>query len=158
MLSDATLVAGLKTMLIATLPVVELRGAIPFGIAQGLPFGLVFAAAFVGNMLPVPLIIVFIRRIFALLRKQKRLGALIETLERKAHIKGRQVNRYKTLGLFLFVAIPLPGTGAWSGALAAAFLDIRLKHALPAITLGVLAAGILVSLLSYSAFLAIRWG
>lgn len=146
----------LHTMIIAMAPVLELRGAIPYGLAQGLPFWPVFAVALVGNILPVPFLILFIRPVFALLRRSRRLGPLIERLELRAHLKGRKVNRYKTLGLFVLVAIPLPGTGAWTGALVAAFLDIRMRNALPAIALGVLAAGILVSLVSYSAFLVIN--
>ncbi len=145
----------LHVLLIAMAPVVELRGAIPYGIARGLPFGWVFLAAYLGNLLPVPFIILFIRRIFAFLRRSRYLGPLIDRLERKAHLNGRKVNKYKTLGLFILVAIPLPGTGAWTGALVAAFLDIRLRNAFPAIALGVLTAGILVSLISYSAIFAI---
>ena len=142
-------------MVIAMAPVVELRGAIPYGIARGLPFWMVFTLAYLGNLLPVPFIILFIRRIFAFLRRSKVLGPFIEKLEQKAHLKGRLVNKYKTLGLFILVAIPLPGTGAWTGSLVAAFLDIRMRHALPAIALGVLVAGLLVSAISYSAFFAI---
>lgn len=142
------------TLVIAMAPVLELRGAIPYGLAQGLPFWLVFFVAFVGNLIPVPFIILFIRKIFAFLRKSNALGPYIERLERKAHLKGRKVNRYKTMGLFILVAIPLPGTGAWTGALVAAFLDIRLRNSFPAIALGVLVAGLLVSAISYSAFWA----
>ena len=104
------------TMLVSMIPIVELRGGLPFGVAMGLPYYLAFPAAVVGNLIPSPFIIVYIRRVFLLLR-------------------------YQTLGLWLFVAIPLPGTGAWTGSLAAAFLDMRLKNALPAVVLGVLTAG-----------------
>lgn len=145
----------IHTMIIAMAPVLELRGAIPYGLAQGLPFWPVFAVSLVGNVVPVPFLILFIRPVFAFLRRSRLLGPLIERLERRAHLKGRKVNRYKALGLFILVAIPLPGTGAWTGALVAAFLDIRMRNALLAIALGVLAAGILVSLISYSAFLII---
>lgn len=144
--------ALVHTMVIAMAPIIELRGAIPYGMAQGLPYWMVFLAALVGNLIPVPFIILFIRRIFAVLRKSKLLGPFIGRLEEKAHLKGRLVNRYKTLGLFILVAIPLPGTGAWTGSLVAAFLDVRLANAFPAIGLGVLVAGILVTLISYSAY------
>ncbi len=150
-MSDWT-ATSLHTLLLAATPVMELRVSIPYGLAQGLPFGWVFFLSLMGNLLPVPFIILFIRRMFALLRASAFLGKWIDRLERRAHLKGRLVNRYKTLGLFFLVAIPLPGTGAWTGALVAAFLDIRLKHAFPAIAFGVLGAGVLVSLLSYSAF------
>lgn len=138
-------------MLISMTPVLELRGAIPYGLANGISFWQVFCIALIGNLLPIPFIILFIRKIFAFLRRSRGIGVFIERLERKAHLKGRLVNRYKTLGLFLLVAIPLPGTGAWTGALVAAFLDIRLRRAFPAIAVGVLVAGLLVSFLSFSA-------
>ena len=139
------------TFLIAMLPVVELRGAIPVGVGMlgrsALPS--VYLAAVLGNMLPVPFIIVYIRRIFQWLRRRsRRLDSLVTRLETKAHLKGRMVTRYKYLGLCILVAIPLPGTGAWTGALVAAFLDMRLRSAVPAIFLGVLIAGVLVSLVT----------
>ena len=139
------------TFLIAMLPVVELRGAIPVGVGMlgrsALPS--VYLAAVLGTMLPVPFIIVYIRRIFQWLRRRsRRLDGLVTRLETKAHLKGRMVTRYKYLGLCILVAIPLPGTGAWTGALVAAFLDMRLRSAVPAIFLGVVIAGILVSLVT----------
>lgn len=139
------------TMLCAMVPVLELRGAIPFGVAVlKLPVSLAFFASVIGNMIPVPFILVFIRRIFKWMRIHfPRLGGFVDRLEAKAHLKGRKVTRFKYLGLFIFVAIPLPGTGAWTGALVAAFLDMRLKHALPAIFAGVVVAGILISGLTY---------
>ena len=137
------------TFLIAMLPVVELRGAIPVGVGMlgrsALPS--VYLAAVLGNMLPVPFIIVYIRRIFLWLRRRfPKLNRLVDKLERKAHLKGRKVSKYKYLGLFVFVAIPLPGTGAWTGALAAAFLDMPLRRALPSIFLGVVTAGLIMTL------------
>ena len=145
------------TLIIAMTPVLELRGAIPYGLACGLPFWPVFAVSLVGNVIPIPFLILFIRPVFAFLRKSRGLGPLIERLERRAHLKGQKVNRYKAFGLFILVAIPLPGTGAWTGALVAAFLDIRMRNALLAIALGVLAAGIIVALVSYSAFFVISF-
>lgn len=135
----------------AMVPVLELRGAIPVGVGMlgrsALPS--VYLAAVLGNMLPVPFIIVYIRRIFQWLRRRsRRLDGLVTRLETKAHLKGRMVTRYKYLGLCILVAIPLPGTGAWTGALVAAFLDMRLRSAVPAIFLGVVIAGILVSLVT----------
>ena len=132
------------TMAIAAVPVVELRGAIPAGTAAGLNPWLACADAMVGNLLPVPFIILLVRR----LRKHPFFAPKIAALERRAHLKGRLVRKYRLPGLALFVAIPLPGTGAWTGALVAAFLNIRLRHALPAITLGVLAAGTIVTLMT----------
>ena len=105
------------------------------------------AAAVLGNLLPVPFIIVFIRRIFAWLRKiSVRLDRVVTKLENKAHLKGHLVQKYGPLGLCLLVAIPLPGTGAWTGSMVAAFLDLRLKRAIPSIVLGVfIAAGIMTA-------------
>ena len=138
------------TVLVSMIPVVELRGGIPFGVAAGLSVPAAYLAAVIGNMLPVPFIIVYIRRIFQWLRTNfPRLDRMVDGLERKAHLKGRMVSRYKYLGLAIFVAIPLPGTGAWTGALAAAFLDMPLRRAVPSIVLGVLTAGIIISILTF---------
>ena len=141
---------------ISLLPVVELRGAIPVGVALGLPHLLTFLIAYLGNMLPVPFIILFVRKIFDWMkRKSKRLGNWANRLEKKALKKSKQVKRYKVLGLLLFVAIPIPGTGAWTGSLIAALLNMRLKDALPTIALGVLIAGVLMTglTLGFSFFL-----
>lgn len=125
----------------AMVPVIELRGAIPVGVAAGLPPTLACGAAILGNLLPVPFIMLLVRRIFDWLRDTRFFGPKIQWLERRAHLKGRLVRKYRLLGLVVLVAIPLPGTGAWTGALVAALLDIRLRNALPAILLGLLIAG-----------------
>ena len=138
------------TVLVSMLPVVELRGGIPFGVSAGLPMWAAFTAAVIGNLIPVPFIIVYIRRIFQWMReKLPRLNSLVDALERKAHLKGRKVTKYKYLGLIILVAIPLPGTGAWTGSLAAAFLDMPLRRAVPAVIVGVLVAGIAISILTF---------
>lgn len=133
------------TFFMAMLPVVELRGAIPFGVAAGLEPVAAMAAAVLGNLFPVPLILLLLRRVFRWLRRFPRTEALISRLERRAHLKGRTVRKYRTLGLVLLVAIPLPGTGAWTGALVADVLDIRMRTALPAIALGVVIASVAVT-------------
>lgn len=138
------------TMLVSMLPIIELRGGIPFGVALGLNPWAAFFASVVGNLLPLPFIVVYIRRIFLWMRRHlPRLNDLVDKLERKAHLKGRKVTRYKYLGLMIFVAIPLPGTGGWTGALAAAFLNMPLRKAMPAMSAGVLIAGFLVTFLTY---------
>ena len=138
------------TVLVSMIPVVELRGGIPFGVAAGLPVWAAFLAAITGNMIPVPFIIVYIRRIFQWMReKNPRLDRLVDRLEQKAHLKGKRVTKYKYLGLALFVAIPLPGTGAWTGSLAAAFLDMPLRRAIPSVVAGVVTAGLAISILTY---------
>ena len=137
------------TVLFSMIPVVELRGGIPFGVTLGLPVWAAFIAAVIGNLIPVPFIIVYIRRIFQWMRERiPELNHLVDALERKAHLKGQRVNKYKYLGLAIFVAIPLPGTGAWTGALAAAFLDMPLRRAMPSIAAGVVIAGIAISVLT----------
>lgn len=138
------------TLLVSMVPIVELRGGIPFGVAAGLPVWQAYLAAVIGNILPAPFIIVYIRRIFQWLRrKMPRLNRVVDKLEQKAHLKGQKVTKYKYLGLAIFVAVPLPGTGAWTGALAAAFLDMPLRKALPSIIAGVLVAGIAISILTF---------
>lgn len=137
--------------LVSMVPVLELRGGIPFGVGIGLHPLKAWAACVAGNMLPIPLIIVYIRQIFKWLRATfPRLGNFIDRLERKAHLKGRVVLKYRYLGLFLFVAVPLPGTGGWTGALVAAFLNMRLKNALASIFSGLAVAGFIVTLLTSS--------
>jgi uncharacterized membrane protein len=115
---------------------------------MGLPFYAVFVAAVLGNLVPVPFLILFTRRIFDWL-KRRRLGKFVARLEQKAASKEDLLKKYELLGLCILVAIPLPGTGAWTGALVAAVFDIRLKHAFPVIALGVVIAAIIVSSISY---------
>lgn len=139
------------TMLVSMLPVVELRGGIPFGVASlGLSYPVALVAAVIGNVIPAPFIIIYVRRIFQWLRRNlPGLNGAVDSLEKKAHLKGQKVSRYKYLGLYLFVAIPLPGTGAWTGSLAAAFLDMPLRKALPSIIFGVVTAGCIMSVLTH---------
>ena len=149
-LSDTTGGKCLFTMLVSMVPIIELRGGLPFGVALGLPYYLAFPAAVLGNLIPAPFIIVYIRRIFELMRRyMPRLNGLVDKLEKKAHLKGQKVQKYQYLGLWIFVAIPLPGTGAWTGSLAAAFLGMRLRKALPAVVMGVLTAGCIMLALTH---------
>ena len=139
------------TLIISMVPIIELRGAIPIGAGiLGLPVHTAALISLLGNMVPVPFIIVFIRKVFGWMRKKSpKMGALADRLENKAKSKGANLYRGELIGLMIFVAIPLPGTGAWTGALIAAILDIRLKAALPAIAAGVLIAGVLVAGITY---------
>ncbi|NLL39367.1 MAG: small multi-drug export protein [Clostridiales bacterium] len=132
------------------LPVVELRGAIPIGVAMGLDVRYSFFLALIGNLIPVPFIVLFIRRVLEWLSsKSKWLDRLINKKVEKTLKRSDLVYKSTLLGLMIFVAIPLPGTGAWTGALLAALLNLRLKNAFPAIAFGVLIAGILISVLTH---------
>jgi uncharacterized membrane protein len=138
------------TMLVSMVPLVELRGGIPFGVAAGLPVWEAWLAAVIGSLIPVPFIIVYIRRIFQWMRRRSpRLDRLVDRLERKAGRKMGTALKYEYLGLFILVAIPLPGTGAWTGSLVAALLDMPLRRAVPSILAGVLAAGLAISVLTF---------
>jgi uncharacterized membrane protein len=141
------------TFLMAMVPVVELRGAIPYGV--GIAHLSVMNAtiiSIIGNMVPVPFLILFTRRVFAWLRKKSgRLDAFVRKMEEKADRKKDVVLKYQFFGLALLVAIPLPGTGAWTGSLVAAMMDMQLKRALPAIAIGVLVAGVIVAWITFGA-------
>lgn len=140
----------IMTSLISMVPVLELRGAIPVGVASGLPVGMATLAAIIGNMIPIPFIIIFTRKIFDWLRRKSDfLDSIVRKFENKAESKSGLVEKYKWFGLVILVAIPLPGTGAWTGALVAAMMDMRLKRAFPAIFLGVLIAGVIVAYATY---------
>ena len=141
---------SLMTLFISRVPGVELRGAIPAAVIAGLDIRIALPVAIVGNLIPVPFIIVFIRKIFKWLQaKSQRLGSLVRRLEAKADAKKSQVLKYEFWGLMILVAIPLPGTGAWTGALVAAMLDMQLKRAFPAIAVGVAVAGLIVTTATY---------
>ena len=140
----------LLTALISMLPVVELRGGLPAGVALGLPIPLSFASSLLGNMLPVPFVILFARPVFQWVRAHiPALGSFVTKLETRAYAKSKNVKKYETWGLLIFVAIPLPGTGAWTGALIASVLNMRLKRAVPVIFLGVIIAGSIMTVLTY---------
>lgn len=138
-----------KTLFTAMLPILEIRGAIPVGVAAGLDPWFSFAVGVVGNMLPIPILILITRKVIDWLKKHGILSRFTGWLERKGAEKAQTVQRYSFWGLFILVAIPLPGTGAWTGALVASLLDMRLKSALPAIMMGVIAAGLIVLILTY---------
>lgn len=140
------------TALISMVPVIELRGALPIAVANGLDYPIAIVVSVIGNLIPVPFIIIFIRKIFEWMRKvSSKLDVLVTKLEQRAESKSDVVQKYAFWGLFILVAIPLPGTGAWTGALVAAMLDMRLKRAFPAIALGVITAAAIVTFVTYGA-------
>lgn len=139
----------LAAVLLSMLPVAELRLAIPVAITQ---YGMNSVEALLlcsaGNIIPAPFIILFSRPIFNWMKNFRIFKRLIEKIEARGYSKSEKVLKYKFWGLFILVAIPLPGTGAWTGALVAALMDLRLKSSMPAISLGVFAAGIIVTLMT----------
>ncbi len=138
----------LWVLFVSMLPVVELRGAIPVGAALGLPNWLNYLLCVAGNMLPVPFIILFAKQVLAWFAKRPRIGGFFQKIIDRANHKAAKIGNYELLGLLLFVAIPLPGTGAWTGALVAAVLQLRMKKSFFAILLGVMISGILVLLIT----------
>ena len=144
--------ARIITFLMAMVPVIELRGAIPYGVLAGFSVPESFILAVLGNLAPIPFLVVFTRKVFEWLRtKSEWLDKFVRRMEAKAEKNKGLVQKYEFLGLVILVAIPLPGTGGWTGALVAAMLNMRLKRAMPAITLGVIIAGIIVTTLTYGA-------
>lgn len=140
----------LITFCVAMMPVLELRGAIPVGVARGLDLWTAIGVSIVGNLVPIPFILIFIRKIFAWMKKVSvHFHKLVTKLEERAEKKSETVKKYEFWGLVILVAIPLPGTGAWTGALVAAMLNMRMKRAMPAIILGVLGAAVIVSFATY---------
>ena len=136
-------------MLTAALPIIELRGAIPVGISLGLSPIHAAILSFIGSMIPVPFILFTIRPIFNYMKKTKTFRKLVHRLTDRSMNGSGKIQKYGAWGLLIFVAIPLPGTGVWSGSLAAALLDMRFKWAFPAIFFGNLIAGILIMMLSH---------
>lgn len=144
---------------ISMVPIIELRGAIPAGAALGLPWYSCMLAAIVGNCIPVPFILLFIRGILDWMKRcPLRLFQKIALwLEQKAEKHKDKVDRYAFWGLLVLVAIPLPGTGAWTGALVAALFRVKAKTAVPAIILGVVGAAVIVILISYGVLSALEF-
>lgn len=144
--------------IISMIPFIELRGSIIFGAAMGIPWQHAFLVSFLGNILPVPFLILLARPIFAWLKTTRLLAGFTQKVEDRLMKKADQVTvqKYSAVGLFLFVAIPLPGTGAWSGSLIAALLDVKMRYALPAVIAGVFAAGVIMTVASYGLLGAIQ--
>lgn len=139
----------LIVFIISMLPILELRGGLIVAAVLGVPWHIAFPICVVGNMLPIPFVLLFIRKIFNWLERFGWCAKLIRKFEDRVLKKGEGIKKSWLIGLYLFVAIPLPGTGGWTGALAADLFDIRFKSAFPTIFAGVLSAGIIMSVLSY---------
>lgn len=139
--------------LISMLPIVELRGAIPYGILWGLDPVAVYIVAIIGNMLPVPFIYLFARKVLLWGKDKKHIGKFFTFCLEKGEKGGRKLEEKASknglfIALMIFVAIPLPGTGAWTGTLAASMLNFDFKRSTAAVLLGVLIAGVLMGLAS----------
>lgn len=135
----------------AMLPFIELRGSIILGASLGFPWWQNFIISVIGNMLPVPFILLFLRWFLEVMKKTKFLSGIARWLERKAEKNKDKVEKYGFWGLTLLVAIPLPGTGAWTGSLVASLMRINFWKALLANLIGVLIAGVVITLAAYGA-------
>ena len=143
-----TIPAELTVFLLSLMPIIELRGGILAAKLLSEELWPAYFICLVGTLLPTPFILLFINKIFDWMRNT-RLVKLVNRMEEKGRSKFDKINRYKTLGLMIFVAIPLPGTGAWTGSLAAALMKMDLKSAMLSVALGTLIADIIMCVLSY---------
>ena len=144
-----TIPKELVVFIISLFPILELRGGMIAAKLLDVEFLKAFVICYVGNILPIPFILLFIRKIFKFLKRFKNVGKMIEKLEVRSMRKSDNVKKYRLWGLLAFVGIPLPGTGGWTGSLIAALLDIRIRHSFPVIALGILIANIIMSIFSY---------
>lgn len=151
-LLDGKISSEVIAFIVSMMPVLELRGGLIAAKIMEIDFLKAFIICYIGNMLPIPFILLFIRKIFNWLKKMPAVKKTIVKLEARSIRKADKIQKYRLWGLLLFVGIPLPGTGAWTGALIADLFDIRIKHSLPVISVGVLIAGVIISALSYGLF------
>ena len=147
-----TIPKELTVFVISVMPVLELRGGLVAARLLEMDVLRAFFFCFIGNMLPIPFILLFIRKIFDWMRKWKHFGKVIVKLEKKAEKHRKTIEKYGVWGLLILVAVPLPGTGGWTGALVAAIMDIRMRRALPVIAIGVFIAGLIVGGISFGLF------
>ncbi len=134
---------------ISMIPILELRGGMIAASLLKVDLLPAFFICYIGNIVPIPFILLFIRKIFQFLRDKKGFSKIIEKLEVRSMRKSEQVQRWRDWGLLIFVAVPLPGTGGWTGALIAALMDMRIKKSFPIIAAGVLIAGVIMAVLTY---------
>ena len=140
----------LEVIGVAASPIAELRGAIPLAVlVHRFPWYYAFLFAVIGNMLPVPFILLFLNTIVRYLSKVSLFERFFKWLFARTRKRGRIIERYERIGLALFVAIPLPVTGAWTGSLAAVLFGLKFKHAMLSIFIGVLVAGVIVTFATF---------
>ena len=145
-LEGLNLTPELLIFIVSMIPLIELRGGVILGLSLGMHWLEVLAICFIGNILPIPFVILFGRKILEWLGKTKLFGNFVASYRRKLDSKSDVVRKYGPIGLAIFVGIPLPGTGAWSGALVAVLLNLRLKSAVPAILAGIVLAGFIMTI------------
>ena len=149
----------LIVFLVSMVPIIELRGAVPIGTGMGLPWIPTLIVSVIGNMVPVPFIYFFARKVLEWGKDKKYIGKFFTWCLKKGHSGGEKLQAKAGRGLFfallLFVGVPLPGTGAWTGILAASLLDMGFKKSVVAVILGVILAGLIMTLISVGAFSAI---
>lgn len=147
MLKSTAIGRAVYLILISMLPIIELRGGIPVGIFEcAMPWYQAYAICVIGNMIPVPFVILFGKQVIKLLKKVKYISGFVEKYENRVQKKAEEIKKYVIWGLFIFVAIPMPATGAWTGAAIAAILNMKIKDAILPIFLGVLTAGAIITL------------
>ena len=134
---------------ISMIPIIELRGSIPVGFVMGLPWYASLVCSIIGNMLPVPVILLFVVKVFEFMKKHNILTKFVNKMEQKAMNRSEKVSKGEFWGLMLFVAIPLPGTGAWTGSLIASLLEIDIKKSSLAIFCGIIMATVIMYIVSY---------
>lgn len=139
----------LVVFLISMMPILELRGGLIAAAILGIDWAVAFPLCVIGNMLPIPFELLFIRKIFKWMKRFRPFHKMITWIEERAEKKSKEIETKISIGLFLFVAIPLPGTGAWTGGLVADVLGVKFKKAIPIITVGVITAGLIISFISY---------
>lgn len=139
----------LTVFIISMIPILELRGGMLAARALSIPYVRALILCIIGNIIPIPFILLFINRIFEWLKKFKFTRKIVEKLEKRAMGKSDTIQKYEFLGILLFVGIPLPGTGAWTGSLIAALLRVKLRKAVPAVFLGILLAAAIMSFIAY---------
>lgn len=145
------------TIVLATLPILELRGALPVAILNGMPVWMAYPVAVFGNMIPIPFIIWLLKPVTDLLRKWSLGDRFVEWLFARTRRKGKNIEKYEMWGLVMFVAIPLPVTGAWTGSMAGHIFGLKWYKTLLACFLGVCIAGVIMSLLSIFARETFEW-
>lgn len=139
----------LHIFLISMIPFIELRGAMIYAAVADLPFFLSFLCCVIGNILPVPFLIKFSKAVLTYLAKFPKIGWIFQKIIDHGNKKALKIGNMELLGLFLFVALPIPGTGAWSASLVAALLQLRIKKSFFSISLGVVACGIIMGILTF---------